>query len=60
MSQRTLYRLVDSNTGGDKEVGEWHVGHIFEVIETRPIVGGGGILYKSVRPANRRREFTSI
>ncbi len=40
---RILYRFVDSGTGCDKEVGEWHVGRIFEVVPTtHPLEGGGG------------------
>ncbi len=27
MSRRTSYRFVDSNTGGEREVVKWRVGH---------------------------------
>ncbi len=48
---RIRYWFVDSDTGCDKEVGKWCVGHKFEVVlKTRPAVGGRGIsecmLYK--------------
>ncbi len=48
---RILYRFVDSDTGCEIEVVEWHVGRIFEVIlKTPPSSWGGGIsecmLYK--------------
>ncbi len=41
-SQRTSYRFVNSNTGG--EVGEWLIGCIFEVVvKACPFIGGRGI-----------------
>ncbi len=48
---RILYRFIDSDTGCEIEVVEWHVGRIFEVVlKTRPSSWGGGIsecaLYK--------------
>ncbi len=43
LTGRILYRFVNSGTGCGIEVVEWRVGHIFEVVLTRPSSWGGGI-----------------